>query len=384
MGAFLDKPKVEKRTNAGVGNGLRFGTSAMQGWRVEMEDADTARIGLPNGFDSWSFFGVFDGHAGAYVSKYCSEHLLDAIVSNENFTKAVKKLDAIEHSVSNSCEQYTDLAKESVRLSFIELDKNIRNIIEEGEKSGSTAVVVLVSPTHVYFGNCGDSRGIYCRNGKVAFATSDHKPVNPEEKSRIEKAGGSVMIQRINGSLAVSRALGDFEYKMEPQLSATEQLVSPEPEVSCLKRENGDEFVLLACDGVWDVMSNEEVIGFIRAKMLISNDLVYVCNELMDTCLAKGSRDNMSVILVAFPEAPVPCPEAIEKEKELNRCLAERVREIASKCDPEELDLTHIMQTLGNETMDGLPPGGGLSSKRNLIEGILNQVRTERGVKNET
>ncbi|WP_411027536.1 hypothetical protein, partial [Salmonella sp. s54925] len=75
----------------------------------------------------------------------------------------------------------------------------------------------------------------------------------------MEKAGGSVMIQRINGSLAVSRALGDFEYKMEAQLSATEQLVSPEPEVSCLRRQNDDEFLLLACDGVWDVMSNEEV-----------------------------------------------------------------------------------------------------------------------------
>ena len=289
MGAFLDKPKVEKRTNSGEGNELRFGTSAMQGWRVEMEDADTARIGLPNGFDSWSFFGVFDGHAGAYVSKYCSEHLLDAIVSNENFAKAVRQLGNLEHPHANSSEVYTGLAKDAVRMSFIELDKNIRNIIEDGEKSGSTAVVVLVSPTHVYFGNCGDSRGIFCRNGKQAFATSDHKPVNPEEKSRIEKAGGSVMIQRINGSLAVSRALGDFEYKMEPKLSPTEQLVSPEPDVSCLERENNDEFLLLACDGVWDVMSNEEVISFILAKMKITNDLVYVCNELMDTCLAKVS-----------------------------------------------------------------------------------------------
>ena len=290
MGAFLDKPKVEKRTNSGRGNGLRFATSAMQGWRVEMEDADTARIGLPKGYDSWSFFGVFDGHAGAYVSKYCSEHLLDAIVSNENFAKATEKSHANgKHSSSGTCDEGTDLAREAVRVAFIDLDKNIRNIIDEGEKSGSTAVVVLVSPTHVYFGNCGDSRAVYCRDGKQAFATADHKPVNPEEKSRIEKAGGSVMIQRINGSLAVSRALGDFEYKMEPQLSATEQLVSPEPEVSCLKRENNDEFLLLACDGVWDVMTNDEVIGFIRAKMLVSDDLVYVCNELMDTCLAKVS-----------------------------------------------------------------------------------------------
>ena len=292
MGAFLDKPKIEKRTNSGRGNGLRFATSAMQGWRVEMEDADTARIGLPNGFDTWSFFGVFDGHAGAYVSKYCSEHLLEAIVSNEDFAKAAEKSQA---NGKQPCEDFTELAREAVRTSFIALDHNIRNIIDEGEKSGSTAVVVLVSPSHVYFGNCGDSRAIYCRAGKQAFATADHKPVNPEEKSRIEKAGGSVMIQRINGSLAVSRALGDFEYKMEPQLSATEQLVSPEPEVSCLRRENDDEFLLLACDGVWDVMTNDEVIGFIRAKLSISDDLVFVCNELMDTCLAKVSTYHLFI-----------------------------------------------------------------------------------------
>ena len=302
MGAFLDKPKVEKRTNAGRGNGLRFATSAMQGWRVEMEDADTARIGLPNGFDSWSFFGVFDGHAGAYVSKYCSEHLLEAIVSNENFAKAAEKSQA---NGKQPCDDSTELAREAVRTSFIELDHNIRNIIDEGEKSGSTAVVVLVSPSHVYFGNCGDSRAIYCRAGKQAFATADHKPVNPEEKTRIEKAGGSVMIQRINGSLAVSRALGDFEYKMEPQLSATEQLVSPEPEVSCLRRENDDEFLLLACDGVWDVMTNDEVIGFIRAKLSISDDLVFVCNELMDTCLAKVSTHLLFYLKpIKFPFLP--------------------------------------------------------------------------------
>lgn len=283
MGAFLDKPKVEKRTNSGKGNGLRFATSAMQGWRVEMEDADTAKIGLPKGFDSWSFFGVFDGHAGAYVSKYCSEHLLDAILSNEKFLKAAEKLQQNGQQISDDS---TDV-KEAIRVSFIDLDNNIRNTINEGEKSGSTAVVVLVSPSHVYFGNCGDSRAIYCRDAKQAFATADHKPINPEEKSRIEKAGGSVMIQRINGSLAVSRALGDYEYKMEKHLSATEQLVSPEPEVSCFKRESDDEFLLLACDGVWDVMSNDEVIAFVRARMAVSDDLVFVCNELMDTCLAK-------------------------------------------------------------------------------------------------
>ena len=74
----------------------------------------------------------------------------------------------------------------------------------------STATGVLVTPKHYFFFNAGDSRTILVRNSKVEFASMDHKPTNPEEKKRIEEAGGRVMIQRINGSLAVSRALGQL------------------------------------------------------------------------------------------------------------------------------------------------------------------------------
>ena len=86
--------------------------------------------------------------------------------------------------------------------------------VESGEDiSGSTAVCTLISPTHFFFANCGDSRGVLSRDGRTIFSTQDHKPVNPTEKERIQRAGGSVMIQRVNGSLAVSRALGDYQYK---------------------------------------------------------------------------------------------------------------------------------------------------------------------------
>jgi len=64
------------------------------------------------------------------------------------------------------------------------------------DKSGSTAVCALISPSHIYIANCGDSRSVLCRNGQVMFSTQDHKPVNPAEKERIQNAGGSVMIQR--------------------------------------------------------------------------------------------------------------------------------------------------------------------------------------------
>ena len=96
------------------------------------------------------------------------------------------------------------------------------------------------------------------------------------------------MIQRVNGSLAVSRALGDFEYKNVDGKGPTEQLVSPEPEFYMKKRDKDkDEFLVLACDGVWDVMTNEDICSFVSARMRITDNLEQIANEVIDTCLHK-------------------------------------------------------------------------------------------------
>jgi protein phosphatase 1B len=289
MGAFLDKPKTEKHNEGGVGNGLKFGLSSMQGWRVEMEDAHTAVIGLPYGLKDWSFFAVFDGHAGARVSAHCAEQLLDHIIKNEDFRGKIEMKEGTE--IQPSLE---DVIK-GVKTGFLKLDEVMRSMPEmaSGEdKSGSTAVCTIVSPSHVFFGNCGDSRAVLSREDKCVFSTQDHKPVNPTEKERIQKAGGSVMIQRVNGSLAVSRALGDFEYKNVQGMGPCEQLVSPEPEIFIEDRNEKDEFIVLACDGIWDVMSNDELCDFVRSRMRLTSSLEQICNQVVDTCLYKVCKFN--------------------------------------------------------------------------------------------
>ena len=180
--------------------------------------------------------------------------------------------------------------KTGIKTGFLSMDEKLRNmpeVLSGQDKSGSTAVAVIISPTHIFFANCGDSRTVLCRAGKCAFSTIDHKPVNPIEKERIQKAGGSVMIQRVNGSLAVSRALGDFEYKNVEGMGPCEQLVSPEPEISVQERHAEDEFLVLACDGIWDVMSNDEICDFVRNRLQITNSMESVCNQVIDTCLYK-------------------------------------------------------------------------------------------------
>ncbi|XP_028810578.1 protein phosphatase 1bb isoform X2 [Denticeps clupeoides] len=368
MGAFLDKPKTEKHTAHGAGNGLHFGLSSMQGWRVEMEDAHTAVVGLPHGLDDWSFFAVYDGHAGSRVANYCSKHLLEHILtSSEVFRPGPDSVEDV---------------KSGIRSGFLKIDEYMRNFsdLRNGlDRSGSTAVGVLASPQHLYFINCGDSRAVLFRAGQVHFSTQDHKPCNPQEKERIQNAGGSVMIQRVNGSLAVSRALGDYDYKCVDGKGPTEQLVSPEPEVFEIARASEeDEFVVLACDGIWDVMSNEELCEFVHSRLQVWDDLEKVCNSVVDTCLHKGSRDNMSVVLVCFSNAPKVTEEAVKREAELDKFLESRVEEMMKPSEDGVPDLVHIIRGLSAENVPNLPPGGGLASKRSVIEAVYNRLNPHR------
>lgn len=274
MGSLLDKPNTVKHNEHGEGNELKYSVASMQGWRCEMEDAHFAATGLtPTEFTDWSYFAVFDGHAGVKVSAFCAKNLMDRILTTDEFRAS----------------QYIP----GIRQGFLTLDEDMRSLyhrrMEDDDRSGTTAVCAFVSPQHIYIANCGDSRAIVCRNGVPIFSTQDHKPILPGEKERILNAGGSVMIQRVNGSLAVSRALGDYEYKNVKNKGPCEQLVSPEPEIFCLDRDANDEFMVLACDGIWDVMTNEDVCSYVQARLRVTNNLRDITNAVIDTCFYKVS-----------------------------------------------------------------------------------------------
>ncbi|XP_072755758.1 protein phosphatase 1B isoform X2 [Anoplolepis gracilipes] len=361
MGAFLDTPKTDKCNEHGTGNGLRFGVASMQGWRMEMEDAHRAIPCLEGSLSDWSYFAVFDGHAGALVSAHSAEHLLECIMQTEEF----KAEDVIQ----------------GIHSGFLRLDDEMRDLPEMSsgtDKSGSTAVCAFISPKNIYIANCGDSRAVLCRSGIPVFSTRDHKPVLPAEKERIQNAGGSVMIQRVNGSLAVSRALGDYEYKNLKDRGPCEQLVSPEPEIFVRDRDDEhDEFLVLACDGIWDVMNNEDLCNFIHSRLLLTDDLEAVTNLVVDTCLYKGSRDNMSIVLVTFPAAPKPNPEAQRQEAELETAITRRIKEIiALEGDKNEFDYLKMLELLRGSDQDFpyLPPGGGLHAKQPFIEEVFREL----------
>uniref|UniRef100_UPI00398F5972 protein phosphatase 1A-like n=1 Tax=Pristiophorus japonicus TaxID=55135 RepID=UPI00398F5972 len=366
----LESPVTAMERGHGSGNGVRYGFGAMQGWRVEMEDAHTIVPSLLGvGLERWAFFAVFDGHAGSKVARYCAQHLLGQVTSNADFARG-----------GGGGEVSVEAVKGGIRTGFLQIDSHMHKqwAGAGADRSGSTVVAIMLSPDRIYFINCGDSRAVLSRGGRACFYTEDHKPFLPCEQERIQRAGGTVTLQRVNGSLAVSRALGDFSFKGAEWRDQTEQLVSPEPEVFEIPRSADDQFVILACDGVWDTISNEDLCRFVRSRLQLTTDLEEVCSQVVHLCLYKGSRDNMSIILICFPDAPRVSEEAIRREAELDTYIEQIVTESFNhQLEEGESNLFYVMQELSLGQIPNLPPGGGLASKRDLIINIYKRLKEE-------
>lgn len=163
-------------------------------------------------------------------------------------------------------------------------DDDFMNNMETGpgKASGCTAVVAFLHGRELYVANAGDSRCVVCRDGKVVEMSFDHKPEDDIELSRIRKAGGRVTLDgRVNGGLNLSRAIGDHGYKKNTELTAEEQMISALPDLKRLTLEQSDEFMVLACDGIWNYMSNEEVVGFVKQRIDAGKlSLAEICEEV--------------------------------------------------------------------------------------------------------
>lgn len=188
-------------------------------------------------------------------------------------------------------------------------EEDISMTEEPGNDSGCTAVVALLKENELYVANAGDSRCIICREGKAIDMSIDHKPEDTPEHERITKAGGKVSNDgRINGGLNLSRAIGDHSYKQNKNLGPKEQMITALPDVKTLTIDpEKDQFMVLACDGIWNFMSSQDVCDFILPRLVEGRErLSQICEEMFDHCLAPSTMgdgtgcDNMTAIIVRF------------------------------------------------------------------------------------
>jgi len=234
------------------------------------------------------FIGVFDGHAGIEASEFASERLPIVL------EKKLKQLQA------NESLEDLKTPEECLRASFIETNLEMKN---NKVKGGSTAVVSLFMGGKGWVANCGDSRAVLYQYETTSRYSFDHKPSVPAEQERIQSMQGGIVttivgkqgtVYRVQGILSVSRSFGDFI--LEPYITV-EPFISKVIELSdCLP--NG--YLILACDGLWDVISDEESTDMIKNIWHPTEAAEF----LRDTAFNRGSTDNISVVVIRLPQMP--------------------------------------------------------------------------------
>lgn len=338
---MLERPVSTKVSERGEGGSLRlnWASSCMQGWRVGMEDAhitlpevsERAWRGAAVPDKAWrgiGLFGVFDGHGGEQVAKFCEHHLPEELCQMKLPAAAHDDAGGIGDALTTVFHRMDELLNDR-RTSGPELAKltnppragpngslgpaSTRPVDPDGV--GCTACMCAVTARHLVVANSGDSRAVLCRGGRAVALSEDHKPNDPGELARIEAAGGYVRDGRVNGNLNLSRALGDLEYKKDRTLGPEKQIISATPDVRVEPRSDEDEFVLVCCDGVWDVKTNQEAVDFVRARISRDpfanpGDIEAALEALLDDCLSPDLRltkglggDNMTAVCCRLPSA---------------------------------------------------------------------------------
>lgn len=226
---------------------------------------------------------------------------------------------------------------EALKKGFLSTDRAIladRRFNED--PSGCTATVNLITGDgRIFCANAGDSRTVLGIKGSAKPLSFDHKPQNAEEKARICAAGGFVDFGRVNGNLALSRAIGDFEFKKNKDLPAEKQIVTADPDVTEHQITQDDEFLVVACDGIWDCKSSQAVVEFVRRGIVAGQELHQICENMMDNCLASSSDgggigcDNMTIMIVGLLQKG-------QTKDEWYQMIKDRVAKNDGPCAPPE------------------------------------------------
>ena len=331
-------PDVSKETIRGhvPDQKFEYAVSGMKGFRETMEDQHLVCTDVQvNGqtLEGHSLFVVFDGHGGSAASQFCASNFLQTFTNSEDLEKYARLQQKGRSSRADT--NGIKLIKRALIYTFEELDRQLtvdqvrknKEFFEQqaklqqqgpssegkkvavpvGERSGTTCIAVLFTPSHFVCANAGDSRAILKRNGKVLPLSFDHTPSTIPEKIRVIQAKGEVVGKRIDGDLAVSRALGDFVHKLNPDVSPAEQKVIATPDFTIYPRvHSADEFIVLACDGIWDVATNQECSDYVQSLLSSGEtDLGNICEDSIDTCLERNSRDNMTIAIIGLPAMKV-------------------------------------------------------------------------------
>ncbi|GJS60112.1 probable protein phosphatase 2C 47 [Tanacetum coccineum] len=284
-------------------NSLRSGSHTDIGARRSNEDQhihiDDVAKHLGDDVYKWanlpsSFYAVFDGHGGAEAASYVKNHAMRLFFENSDLPEATKSDGSVDELFLKELQDFHCKV-------FLQADKDLKEERSISDYCGTTALTVLALGRHLLISNAGDCRAVISRKGVAKQMSNDHKPSNLLEKKRVEELGGYFEDGYLNGELSVTRALGR-------QIKSKSPLIA-EPEMTEIVLTDDDEFMIIGCDGIWDVMSNEEAVSLVRKQLMQHNDPQRCATELINQALRLHTSDNLTAIVVCFSshiEPPKP------------------------------------------------------------------------------
>ncbi|CAN1322663.1 Probable protein phosphatase 2C 27 [Linum perenne] len=225
---------------------------------------------------------VFDGHGGTDAASFVRNNILSLIVEDSQFPICVEK---------------------AIKSAFVKADFAFADDSTLDISSGTTALTALMLGRTLIIANAGDCRAVLGRRGRAIEMSKDHKPNCTSERLRIEKLGGVIYDGYLNGQLSVSRALGDWHMKGSKGSACP---LSAEPELQETDLTEEDEFLIMGCDGLWDVMSSQCAVSIVRKELMLHNDPERCSKELVREALKRNTCDNLTAIVVCFSQDPPP------------------------------------------------------------------------------
>ncbi|XP_055827947.1 protein phosphatase 2C 37-like [Solanum dulcamara] len=283
----------------GVSDCPKFGMTSVCGRRRDMEDTVSIYPSFLQDKHEKSnklhFFGLYDGHGCSHAAMKCKDRMHEIVKNEVESPGEATWKEMMTRSFTKMDKEVVEYSKGAGGTETADCRCELQT--PQCDAVGSTAVVAVVTPNKIIVSNCGDSRAVLCRNGVAIPLSIDHKPDRPDELNRIEEAGGRVIYwdgPRVLGVLAMSRAIGDSYLK---------PYVTSEPEVTIKERTVEDECLILASDGLWDVVSNETACGVasmcLRSGQSSSDQACTDASILLTRlALARHSSDNVSVVVV--------------------------------------------------------------------------------------
>lgn len=250
-------------------------------------------LNAPSSPDSLcAFFGVYDGHGGKRASDFAATALHRHILANERFQSDLKT--AIREGFEKTEREFLDIAR------------------KDNMGDGTTALIAFIKQGKLYLGNIGDSEAVLSRNGTVVPLTTVHNPSkNPTEIERVKREGGKLYHDtrlahpNLNPSffnLGVSRSIGDLLFKHPDFTKGKPSGLTAEPDVVDIALERTDQFLILACDGVWDVVTHQQAVDLVIEALKQDDDPQVASKALVDEAYKRGSQDNITVVVCTLKE----------------------------------------------------------------------------------